>query len=175
MDFPGQRPVPSVISSVGLGGVGIFFTAAAGVNEPTSQTWSSANRALYVPFKIAGPMNVQRLWWANGGTAAGNVDCGVYSIGRTKLASTGSTVQTGTNVVQSVAVSILLQPGSYYMALALSSTSGTVRGRAVNTTYGRLSGMTQQATALPLPASATFATYADSVLPFFGITSSSVI
>lgn len=176
MDFPAStqmKPTLSVLSAQALG-IGL---QALGGTAPSSGTWTSTSRAIFVPFALAAPFQVRKVWWANGATLGANADCGVYSIGGTLLGSTGSTAQAGTSVVQSVSLSLLLQPGSYYVALVLSNTTGTVlRTTALTTTLGQPTlGIAQQATAFPLPATATLAVAGSAFLPLFGITSASVI
>lgn len=174
MDFPGGRPMRPVLSSYSIEASGLGKQASS-TTSPASSAWPAANRAIYVPFVLPAAYQVTKLWWANGATAAGNVDCGIYSVGGTKLASTGSTAQAGTSVVQSVSVSILLQPGSYYMALALSSISATILRNVPSSGPLAAMGVAQQATAFPLPATATFAAASTAYFPMFGITSASVI
>lgn len=174
MDYPSSYYHKPVISSYAFESLG---RSAAQVVTVASATWPAANRALFLPFTITAPYLVQRVWWANGATVNGNVDCGIYSSDGTKLASVGSTAQVGTSVVQSVALAapLLLLPGSYYMALVLSSATATVIRTSAAVAACQMMGMAQQATALPLPATATFATIASAALPLFGITSSTVI
>lgn len=169
MDFPSARFHRPVISSVAADTVSPVALA------PSSATWPTANRAVLVPLVINAPYQVSRLWWANGAAVAGNVDCGVYTMNGTLLASAGSTAQAGTNVVQSVAVPLLLLPGSYYMALACSSTSATTFRSAVSVTFGAALGHASISAALPLPASATLTAMTSAYVPLFGIASASVI
>lgn len=143
---------------------------------PASAAWPSANLAIYVPFMLAAPYLVQRLWWANGATVAGNVDCGVYTGDGTQLFHTGATAQATINVVQSVSNGpTLLLPGAYYMALSASSGSATFFRLAPAAARLQAMGLAQQATAEPLPATFTLASMAQTYIPVFGITSSTVI
>lgn len=176
MDFPsvvGQKPTISVLSAEA---VGALYRLLGGAT-PASSAWPSANRAIFIPFSLAAPFQMKKVWWANGATANANIDCGVYSAGGTLLGSIGSTAQAGTSVVQSATLSLSLTPGAYYMALVLSATTGTILRTSGLTAAAGLpaAGIAQQASALPLPATATFATAASSYVPLFGITSQSVI
>jgi hypothetical protein len=167
MDFPTSGFHLPVINS--LSGL------PSSLSAPTSATWPAANRALFAPFTLSGWFSVRRLWWANGGTASGNLDCGIYTENGVRLASTGSTVQAGTNVIQSVVVSVDLPPGSYYLALAASATTVTVLRQTGTTDYMSSMGWAQMATAFALPATATLAALATAYAPYFGMTSASVI
>ena len=126
-----------------------------------SATWSTANLALFIPFIVSVPTTIVAGGPYNGATATGNFDVGVYDDQQNKLVSAGSTAQSGTTAWQVVSLtSTTLNPGLYYMALAFSSASSTVFacGSQVNTLAPRAAGFLQQTSALPLPATATFAT-----------------
>lgn len=140
---------------------------------PASTSWPTNNKAIYEPFRLRYSVTVYALWVANGGTASGNIDIGIYAQDGTKILSTGSTAQAGTNVHQVISTTATtIGPGQYYMALALSSTVGTVF--AINSASKILAatgGMYLQLTAFPLPATATFATYSatSNYIPLFGL------
>lgn len=166
-----------VICQISIEALGTAYGCEAG-GAPGSAVWPAANRAIFVPFALAGQYPVVKVWWANGAAVAGNVDCGVYSVDGTLLLSAGSTAQAGTSIVQSVTLGtpVLLEAGSYYMALAASSASAQFLRQPNATIAGmQLCGMAQQASALPLPATFTLATVASQYVPFFGIASALVI
>lgn len=176
-DFPAARLHMPVISSffspeaVGTSGLVVNTSATA------SATWPSANLAIFVPFALAASYLVKSLWWANGTAVAGNVDCGIYSLGGALLVNAGSTVQAGTSAIQSVTLGtpILLTPGPYYMALACSSSSATIKRGAGNLNAQKILGMAQWATGgLPLGA-ATLASVTNAYVPLFGFTSRTLI
>lgn len=146
-------------------------TASMG-GAPASSAWPAANRAIFVPFRLSRPWPCVSAWLANGATVAGTNHCdiGIYSEDGTRLASTGSTVTTGTNVIQRIALAATLGSGVYYMALALDSTE-TVFRSAFSSGPSRASGTLQQAAAFPLPATATFAALASTYMPVFGLSS----
>ena len=137
----------------------------------TSGVWPAANRALYLPFYIPCKMPIRRVWWHNGGTANGNVDFGIFSKNGSKIFSTGSVAQAGINAPQYVTVDQWLDTDTYFMALALSSGTGTIfRSTGVSLTDCRLVGMLQEAAALPLPNAMTPAALAAVFVPLCGIT-----
>ena len=121
--------------------------------------WLTNNLAHYFPVWIPHTWVATKLWWQNGATATGNVDCGIYDEAGNRLISTGSTAQSGTNAVQSVDITDTTIPaGTVYLAIAHSSTSGTFWGCASGVDpAGYVSGGYVQTSALPLPATATFA------------------
>lgn len=176
MDFPSgslrHKPTLSTLSAESLGPT---FLALGGAT-PASGAWPAANRAIFVPLTLSAPFRTAKAWWANGATATGNVDCGVYTPGGTLLGSTGSTAQAGTSVVQSATLALTLLPGNYYLALSLSSTGTLLRTSGLSSAVGSpAAGLAQMASAFPLPASATLAAVSSSYVPLFGITSSAVI
>lgn len=178
MDYPYAAINLPTISTASPESVGYDLFPWQQVSSWPSTAWTLANRAIFVPFTLNAPFLVQKLWWANGASVAGNMDCGIYSNDGTKLVSTGSTAQSGTSVVQSVSLGtpLLLMPGvPMYFALAASSTSATVVQNASTTPFFKLMAVAQQASALPLPASATFATVAANSIPLCGITSRTLI
>lgn len=156
------------------------FTAAIGIRPyaqngtPSSAAWPAANRALYIPMALRSPYRIRRVWWVNGATANGNVDLGIYAwtaTGGDLLYSTGAVAQAGTDAPQYVTKDLLLTPGEYYLALSLSSGTGTThRLSSVSGNTMRILGPLQQATAHPLPSSMTPAAIATGYWPLFGIT-----
>lgn len=145
----------------------------AGIGS-NSTAYPSANLAYYVPFVLRRKITVSSMSCINGATAAGNVDMGIYSFDGARITHTGNTAQAGTTVIQQISLSggaVTIGPGIYYMALVESSTSATfAMWTGLSATTLKACGMYQQATASPLPASATFATQAQTVLPMFGLT-----
>lgn len=173
-DFPAWRYHKPIISTMSKESLRLSHVARASAAAPASTAWGTTNLAIYVPFSVAAPYLVRKCWWLNGTTANGNVDCGVYTWGGARLLSAGATAQAGTSVVQSAAPSggsMLLMPGSYFMALALSSATGTIFARTLGSARaGAILGMAEQTTAEPLPATATFATFStQQMLPIFGL------
>lgn len=149
---------------------------AAGVTfgNPSSAAWPTANRAIYMPFAIPFELNVKRVFWCNGASTTGNADMGVYSHTGARLFSIGTTARTGTSVLQYVTLGtpFLLSPGDYYMAFALDSGTGSmVRFSSSVLSDWKMTGLLQQASAFPLPASATFATMVTAMCPLMGLTS----
>jgi hypothetical protein len=100
----------------------------------------------------------------NGSTVTStNVDCGIYTQGGQKLASTGSTAMSGASAIQYAASTtlILLQPEIYYLAWTCNGT--TSRGAAIAGTAARskLMGLLEETTGVfGLPATMTPVTWA---------------
>ena len=145
---------------------------AIGSSVSASATWTSANRAIYIPFFLEEPIVVVKLWSFNGATAANNIDVGIYDAVGTKIVSSGSTVQSGTSTLQEFDITdTLIGSGMFYLAAAMDGVTGTVfRLSGPGTTRIMQLGMAEQNTAFALPATATFVTRSNDFTPIIGLT-----
>lgn len=167
--FPvrGLPPLPTIhpnsIEAAGLAqGLPLFSAASA--------TYPAANRALLVPFHIEMPILITLLLSANGATASGNIDVGIYSADFTRIVSAGSTAQSGTNAAQTFNIAdVILGAGDYYLAVAMDNTTGTLFRQNLGVQPTRRAGVLQMASAFPLPATITPATIASSYLPIIAL------
>lgn len=147
--------------------VGAFSTAI----------WPTASMAFYIPFWVANTYVAVKMATHNGSVVSGNVDVGIYDSGGTRLVSSGSTAQAGTNVLQEYDIAdTTLVAGQYYLALALDNITGQVFRNALSTLpqWLQAAGVFQQATAFALPATATFAEMTTNYLPWVGVSSRSL-
>lgn len=169
-----NRPPSSFITALSVESVAIELLTVSnqGISSFSSANWPSANQAVFIPFTLRGKIVTSSLFCINGSANSGNIDIGIYTSDGTKIISTGSTVSAGTQTMQSVGITPLtLGPGVYYMALACSSATNNVRQvAALNATRQKAVGIFQQATAFPLPATATFATYTTVQTFLYGLT-----
>lgn len=172
---PGPVPI-AVIQSNGrwsLGDMVVGFKAA-----DASATWPTANLAVFVPFYARVGITPQSAYWMNGSAVSGNVDCGIYDLAGNRLASTGSTAQSGTSTPQSAALTSFpyLAPGQYFMALALDNTTGTIdRYSLAAFPTQQMFGMQQATSAFALPSTVTLGNPANAYIPVFGIGMGSAI
>jgi hypothetical protein len=149
--------------------------AITGSGVGASGTWTTANTALYIPVSLPWNYPVKRMWWINGSVAGGNTDVGIYTLGGVRLFSTGSTAESGTSTTQYVSAGtpFVLPAGAYYFAYTHSATTAnhiwtSSTGSVANT---EAAGILAQASALPLPATASFAVGTTvTSFPYFGIT-----
>lgn len=120
--------------------------------------WAAANQAFYLPFTIETACTVAQMITWNGTAVSGNVDVGIYSWGGTRLVSSGSTAQAGTSTLQVFDIAnTALDPGDYYMAMAMDNVTGQIFRLSVSQYHGLAYNIKIQASAFPLPATATFA------------------
>ncbi len=131
-----------------------------GLAGASSAAWPIANTARFFPVIVTEPFLATQMFVFNGTAVSGNVDVGIYTSEGKLIVSMGTTAQSGTSAIQTFNITdTLLNPDLYYIALALSNTTGTF----LQHTFGdsqqtREIGVLQMASAFPLPASATFAT-----------------
>ncbi len=170
-DFPRSQIPPIAVSSFMLDGCALEACTLSTV-AVASAAWPSANLAIFMPFTIRVPTPVVRFFWANGSTVTGNMDVGIYTPDGTRIASQGSTAQTGfASLLQfptAISTKVILPPGPYYFGAACSGTTNAGFGQTVTAAEGRMAGLLQMATAIPLPATATFAQWSGTLLPIVG-------
>lgn len=176
------HPVGTTITSVGPNSaVGAPTVSCA--QPASSAIWPAANRAIYVPILLDQTVLIKQMFTYNGTVAAGNIDIGIYdSTGAsaspgTKLVSSGSTAQSGTSTLQTFDIAdTTLTPGLYYFAMAMSdAATATIFRSSVNLLVLSGAGVGQQASALPLPSTATPASPGSSYVPVFGASLVTVI
>jgi hypothetical protein len=164
------RPAPFQLcpGCVEAFGAQLNQVATAGL---ASATWPANNTGYMYPFSLNEPRKALQMWVYNGTVASGNIDLGIYDAAGTLLVSLGSTAQAGTSALQigNITDTELAPFTTYYAALALSSTVGTVfrMTGSVNVGQVRATGLVQ-ISAFPL-ASGTFAQLTNNYLPWFGI------
>lgn len=150
---------------------GSLARAHGGAASSASFTWSAANTALFMPFSFRYGYRIRRAWWYGGSAINGtNVDVGIYNKEGVRIHSLGSTAGGTNSAINGAAVDWFVQPGSFFYAIVFSGTTNVALGNANVTAYMlRLGRCFQMASALPLPATATFATCTVVGLPLAGI------
>ncbi len=155
------------------------------INSWGSAAWDVANRALYIPFILPDDMTCNKLFYVTGGTTTGGgstLDIGIYDASGTRLVSTGSTAynqnNNNTHTVIDVADTALTGNTLYYLAFVGSSTSASILFTRWDTGANGSSflGCYMETSALPLPATATFAqTTTSRIIPMIGIAARSEV
>lgn len=160
-----------MVSSVSMCAVGCL-------GNPTlaSAAWPSASLAIYIPFRSAIPVLVTHMLVLNGSTVNGNVDIGIYDTAGTRLVSTGAVAQSGVSTVQSIDITdTLIGPGQFYLAMSHSSGTATTLRMPITADFLRVFGCAMEASAHPLPATATFTTIDQAYLPIIGFMAQAVM
>jgi len=142
-----------------------------------SSTYPTANLALFIPFVLSMPVTAVKMFAYNGATVSGNIDLGLYDTTGIRLVSIGSTAQAGTGATQEFNITDTnIGPGRFYLAVAMNNTTGTLyRGTMTNAAILQSTGMSQMATAFPLPATATLAAVSVNYVPLIALTTRTVV
>lgn len=147
-----------------------------GIDSFASETFSAADRAHFQWFRVPETCIVKQLWVANGATASGNIDVGIYNPDGVRLVSSGSTAQSGTNTLQVFDVTdTTLTRGYYYIAVAMDNATGTLRRNNASARNAKFQGSAIMASAFPLPATATLATNSVGKCYAIGLTTETVV
>ena len=172
-DFPTLvKPIRrgTTITPVSLCSIGGALASESITINLTAVIWT-ANLAYYYPFILYEYETVYKVWWENAGAISGNVDAGVYNERGERLVSTGGVAQSGASSIQiSNVTDTPLAPGCYYFAFVIDNTTARIRMTdAPSPRVLRAAGVRSQASAYPLPATATFANPTVSHVPRAGI------
>lgn len=165
--------LPVTVWTGGLTGslVGTRSTAGGTTGGFVSTAWATANVAYYLPMWLPFRYPVRNLFVYNFATVNGNVDVGIYNSDLAKLTPAVTTAQAGASGLQFFAVDVVLDPGQYYFAMSSSSTTATFGSAGLGSaTRQRYFGVLQQATAHPLPVTATPAAVSTARFPLIGAT-----
>lgn len=172
------RPTPIMISSTSLECLGDDIRAILNSVSPASNNYPAANVSLFLPFGVAEPITVVKLWVANGTAVAGNIDLGIFNPDGTMVVGKGSTAQATTNDIQELDITdTVLQRGRYYLGIT-SNTSGATQ-KMQSFTFGAAGALSAmgvlQINAGPPLASGTFLTCTQLVVPYFGLTARTLV
>jgi hypothetical protein len=127
-------------------------------SAPASAAWPTQYLAIYIPVRVKRRVVVRKLGIANGATASGNLDLGLYDAIGTRLVSAGSTAQSGTTTEQVIDITdTIIGPGLYYLAACMDGTTGTTARYAPTAPYLCSIGvLTEAVGSVTLPATATW-------------------
>jgi hypothetical protein len=173
---PLNLPTPNHVVTTTFGSTSSIGGIWWSNTTPNSTTYPTANLAIYMPFRLPTPTLIAQLFCSNGTAVSGNVDVGIYDEAGTRLVSSGSTAQAGTSTNQAFNITdMTIGPGLFYLAVAMDNTTGTLFATTASALNLKFMGFAQEASAFPLPATATFATNAGTFMPIIGFTSRSVL
>lgn len=137
-----------------------------------SAAYPAANRIIYIPFGLAMPATIVKLWVYNGAfTGSPNLNMGIYDVAGTRIVQIGTTAQSGASVLQVFDIAdTLIGPGDFYLAIiATVTTAQMIRTAPGDVGFCRAMGMLQEAgSGSTLPTTATFATVASAYIPQIG-------
>lgn len=165
-DFPtslntqGKRGIITPFINTPLGDYGFLTNTAT---AQTATTWT-ANRCVYQPICIQRPVTVTNAL-ISVVTQNGNLDVGIYTWAGVRIVANGGVAVGAAGTQQVDFADTALTPGWYQLAFACSSSTAVFRCHNPQAGGMRSLGLRQQATAYPVPATATFANYATALAP----------
>lgn len=165
-DFPNYfQWVPRMaIGTVGYGSMLADWANCTNTVTTTAAVWPSANRAIFTAVYTDVPVLVQTMG-IQVSTQSGNVDVGIYDAVGTRLVAAGTT-STGAAGLQTFNITdTRLNPGQYWIAMACDNTTAGFTRLAPATNVAQVTGVQQMASAMNLPATATFANPASAYAP----------
>lgn len=177
-DFPQTVQFPKgIITPQSLESIGAEMASIANVGvQSASRAWPSTNLAILFPFRIGSLFTIAQCYWQNGSTVGTNSrDLGVYDYQGNLIVHTGNVLTVGASTIQKTALSAIITPGLYYLALSQNGTTDTIFGFVPNAVLLRAFGTGNVATSNPLPSTITFAGATNTLFPGFGISSESII
>jgi hypothetical protein len=167
---PPLRPAGTLITPGSMESLEVAFKGMV-VGNPGSTAHPAANLAIYVPFVLAAPANIQSVMWNNGATVGGNIDVGVYDEAGARLVSLGSTARgtVSTVITTTTLTDTVVGAGRYYMAFLCDSTANIIAWVPAAGICEALGVLEQAVGAATLPNPATFAVTTRAYIPQFGI------
>lgn len=147
-----------------------FSVLQVGSPSVSAAAYPHASGALCQPFTLIQPGLVRRIFVANGNSISGNCDMGIYTLGGTRIVSSGSVAQTGTSILQFFdTTDVYLSPGTYLMAYVLNNNSGKNLRYNVTLILQQHMGMLKIINGFPLPATASFSSVSGTYIPHMGL------
>jgi hypothetical protein len=142
-------------------------------DAPGEAAWPVTNLALYIPFNLEGSATLTSIGLVIGGI--GNLfDLGIYNESGVALYRSGGVARSASGFRTST-TSLALGRAIYYVGVSSNDVSSII-ARANTTRLGSSAwcfdaiGIKQEASAYPLPATATFASPSNSYIPFVVLT-----
>lgn len=135
----------------------------------SSLAWPNANRAIFVPVRVAEPVTIYRFIVGCGTTAGNNIDVGIYDQWGNRIYSSGAIARVASaEIVDTPATPIHIGRGRYYLALAHNGTNNIICHSATSAPQVQLTGVLQMESAYTLPATATFSAPTSGNVPLIG-------
>lgn len=173
----GTMLVPNTISPLSVESLGTQLAVFAQVTTQGNNAYPTANKAVYIPFKLEAPATVKKLFWHNGAGVSGNACVAIYDAAFARLVTTGSVAMAGTTAMQIVDVAdVALATGLYYLGFSCDNNTAQPVDITVGTSNGmsgvgaqRGWGIMQQSSAFPLPTTMAGVAPTDASVPMCGV------
>ena len=136
----------------------------------------TANLAFYVPLAVPRCVVVRKLWFASGSPSTGNVDMGLYNSQGVAVISATATAKASSREQVFDVTDTAIGPGLYYIALVSDSNTDGFEGEQPAAPTACAFGVLTEATAYPLPATATWVVnQTNLVIPAMGLLLTTVV
>jgi hypothetical protein len=150
-----------------INGQTVTLSNSQGLSAAASATFPVQYQAILIPFTVVKPAIIVKILVANGAVVSGNIDVGIYTSEGgvspilVNLVSMGLTAQSGVSGIQSFDIAdTLLGVGSYYMAITMDNTTGTLYRIPPATNYFmEVTGVRGKILASPYSLPATITTF----------------
>jgi hypothetical protein len=164
---------PYILSPRSRTVVGVSNGPIKDVPTPASYTsaavWPTANLALFIPVLVDRAATIYGFSFVVA-TASGNYDVGCYDELGNRVVSKGSTAVPAAGVAAVTVTNTAILPGCYWIALAVDNITASFNRMAnYSGNMQRALGVMSQASALPLPSTATFANWGTSYIPLLNM------
>lgn len=115
-----------VITPMSLLSLGTQIRGAS-VSAAASGAWPSANRGIFIPFRVPRIVTCYQIVVGFGATAGGNFDVGIFDRSGNRLVRLGATARSNSTEVVCNITDTVLNPGAlYYMGMALDGTNNVI-------------------------------------------------
>jgi len=138
------------------------------MSAPATGSWSSANRAIYVPMIFPCDTTVYAIY-TRSNSATGNYDLGLYGPDMNRLVSAGTTANASAPLTLSVPSIRVFGGYTYWIGLAYSSTSSFYRSIVDSDSQMLAMEGAMQDSALPLPSTMTPVFNTTTQVPLVGV------
>lgn len=166
-----------MISTISLEAIGLDLRLLA-ATIPQGANYPAANITIGIPFGVGQPILVRKLWVQNQTPVAGNIDLGIFLPDGTLVVNKGSTASAGTNTIQELDITdTTLMPGRYYLGMTSDTSAATQK---IFSTALASAGLASAAGVLqaaqgPALASVTWATCAQTQIPYIGLSARTLV
>lgn len=165
-------PTPHMISAISRWGMGVEIAAYV-PSALGSGITPTADRAQFTPILVPERATARKLFCHSGVTGTGNVEMALYTEDFKQIVTSGAIAKTAAAVLMELDITdTLLEAGRYYLGWVAHIGTDTFHGyfnATIGNMAGKASGVFEQASAMPLPATATPAAFTGSSLFYTGV------
>lgn len=156
-----------------------LYTIGLNVSTPASVAWPANNRIYYVPLLMPDDFLATQFGIDVGATNSANIEIGIYTPDGVKLIGSAATALGTANSPQAIDITdTQLYAGNlYYVGVTLTSTGGALFcvTSGLGVAGAQMTSTMAENGSGGLPNPATFAAIADNLIPYFSLSSKTVL